>query len=157
MLATGHVSAPGGSSLRRHVTPCCLRLCRSRQAVRALVASPTEHTFASGGADNLKKFKLPQGDFLHNFLQQQRVRRRAGPSNVLSSASILGGGLMLPLNTAPSFRPPHSRPQAIVNCMAANQDGVMASGASRRCAVLLGCRGERVPLLQAPPCVLACF
>lgn len=43
------------------------------QAVRALAASPTEHTFASGAADNIKKFKLPQGDFLHNFLQQQRV------------------------------------------------------------------------------------
>ena len=28
---------------------------------------------AAGGADNLKKWKLPQGDFLHNFLQQQRV------------------------------------------------------------------------------------
>lgn len=41
--------------------------------MRALAASPTEHTFASGAADNLKKFKLPQGDFLHNFLQQQRV------------------------------------------------------------------------------------
>lgn len=48
------------------------------QAVRALAASPTEHSFASGAADNLKKFKLPQGDFLHNFLQQQRVSRCFG-------------------------------------------------------------------------------
>lgn len=48
------------------------------QAVRALAASPTEHTFASGAADNLKKFKLPQGDFLHNFLQHQRVSCFAG-------------------------------------------------------------------------------
>ncbi|PSC67497.1 pleiotropic regulatory locus 1 [Micractinium conductrix] len=65
-------------------------LTHHKKAVRALVASPTEHTFCSGAADNMKKFKLPHGDFLHNFLQQQR---------------------------------------AIVNCMAANQDGVVASGA----------------------------
>lgn len=65
-------------------------LTHHKKAVRALCSSQTEHTFASGAADNLKKWKLPQGDFLHNFLQQQR---------------------------------------AIVNCMAVNQDGVMASGA----------------------------
>lgn len=65
-------------------------LTHHKKAVRALAASPTEHTFTSGAADNIKKFKLPQGDFLHNFLQQQR---------------------------------------AILNCMAVNQDGVLASGA----------------------------
>ena len=31
--------------------------------------------FASGGADNIKKFKLPDGEFLHNFLQQPKVAR----------------------------------------------------------------------------------
>ncbi len=31
------------------------------------------YAFASGGADNVKKFKLPQGTFLHNFLQQPKV------------------------------------------------------------------------------------
>ena len=55
-----------------------------------LAAHPREHTFASGGADNIKKYRLPEGEFLHNMLQQQR---------------------------------------AIVNCMAVNEDGVMASGA----------------------------
>lgn len=48
--------------------------CQISQAVRGLTAHPTEHTFASGGADNIKKFKLPRGEFLHNTLQQQRVR-----------------------------------------------------------------------------------
>lgn len=54
-----------------------------------LAAHPSEHTFASGAADNIKKFRLPEGEFLHNMLQQQR---------------------------------------AIINCLAVNQDGVMASG-----------------------------
>lgn len=44
-----------------------------KKAVRALCAHPKEHTFGSGAADNLKKFKLPRGEFLHNFLQQQRA------------------------------------------------------------------------------------
>lgn len=54
-----------------------------------LAAHPREHTFASGAADNIKKFKLPEGDFLHNFLQQQ---------------------------------------QAIINTMAVNEDGLLATG-----------------------------
>jgi pleiotropic regulator 1 len=60
-----------------------------KKAVRALAAHPTEHAFASGGADNIKKFRLPEGEFLHNMLQQQR---------------------------------------AIINALAINEDGVMASG-----------------------------
>jgi pleiotropic regulator 1 len=54
-----------------------------------LAAHPHEATFASAGADNIKKFKLPAGEFLHNALSQQR---------------------------------------AIVNTLAINDDGVMASG-----------------------------
>jgi hypothetical protein len=34
-------------------------LTNHKKSVRALVAHPTEHTFASAGADNIKKFKLP--------------------------------------------------------------------------------------------------
>lgn len=57
-----------GSSSSSHPHP---------QAVRALAAHPTENTFASGAADNIKKFKLPFGEFLHNTLQQQKVLLRA--------------------------------------------------------------------------------
>jgi pleiotropic regulator 1 len=60
-----------------------------KKAVRALAAHPADHAFASGGADNIKKFRLPEGEFLHNTLQPQR---------------------------------------AIVNALAVNEDGVMASG-----------------------------
>jgi len=42
-----------------------------KKGVRALALHPTENTFSSCSADNIKKFKLPRGDFLHNTLQQQ--------------------------------------------------------------------------------------
>ena len=54
-----------------------------------MVAHPTEFAFASASAENVKKFALPEGTFLHNMLQQQR---------------------------------------AIVNTMAVNEEGVMATG-----------------------------
>lgn len=44
-----------------------------KKAVRALAAHPTEAAFASGGADNIKKFRLPGGEFLFNTLQQQKA------------------------------------------------------------------------------------
>eukprot|EP00271_Cylindrocystis_brebissonii_P010756 TRINITY_DN27109_c0_g1_i1.p1 TRINITY_DN27109_c0_g1~~TRINITY_DN27109_c0_g1_i1.p1 ORF type:complete len:536 (-),score=82.71 TRINITY_DN27109_c0_g1_i1:397-2004(-) len=44
-----------------------------KKSVRALALHPFEHTFASASADNMKKYKLPAGDFLHNMLAQQRT------------------------------------------------------------------------------------
>ena len=42
-----------------------------KKSVRALAQHPREYAFASGGADNIKKFSLPEGEFLHNMLQVQ--------------------------------------------------------------------------------------
>lgn len=104
------------------------------------MASPTEHTFASGAADNLKKFKLPQGDFLHNFLQQQRVSTwaRAARCSRLRVPTPPRNHRVhcrgwVPLSAQYHYPSPS---QAIVNCMAANQDGVLASGALPCCPVL---------------------
>ena len=44
-----------------------------KKGVRAMAMHPKEYTFASGSSDNIKKFKLPNGDFLHNMLQHQRA------------------------------------------------------------------------------------
>lgn len=41
-----------------------------RKGVRALAMHPTEYTFASGAADNIKKWALPRGEFLFNFLEK---------------------------------------------------------------------------------------
>lgn len=77
-----HLSQEGGWLDRNTATQLCTAdderatftvHCISSQAVRALAAHPTENTFTSGAADNIKKFKLPYGEFLHNTLQQQKV------------------------------------------------------------------------------------
>ncbi|KAG0574283.1 hypothetical protein KC19_VG250400 [Ceratodon purpureus] len=44
-----------------------------KKSVRALAMHPFEHTFTSASADNIKKFRLPKGEFLHNMLSQQRT------------------------------------------------------------------------------------
>ena len=44
-----------------------------KKSVRAMALHPNEHAFASASADNIKKFGLPNGEFLHNTLQQQRT------------------------------------------------------------------------------------
>jgi pleiotropic regulator 1 len=43
-----------------------------KKGVRALAAHPKEFTFCSASADNIKKFKLPNGYFVQNMIQQQR-------------------------------------------------------------------------------------
>ena len=45
--------------------------CHWLRSVRAMAKHPIEYAFASGGADNIKKFRLPRGEFLHNMLQNQ--------------------------------------------------------------------------------------
>ena len=41
-------------------------LTNHKKAVRAIGISPLEHTFVSASADNMKKWKNPEGRFLHN-------------------------------------------------------------------------------------------
>lgn len=63
-------------------------LTQHKKAVRGLCASPTEMSFASASADNIKKWQTRDGRFLKNFTGHNSV----------------------------------------VNCLAANEDGVMVSG-----------------------------
>ncbi|KAG2495473.1 hypothetical protein HYH03_006418 [Edaphochlamys debaryana] len=64
-------------------------LTHHKKSIRALAMHPHEFAFASASAENIKKWALPDGDFLHNMLSQQR---------------------------------------AIINSMAINSDGVVATG-----------------------------
>ncbi|KDP27811.1 hypothetical protein JCGZ_18891 [Jatropha curcas] len=50
-----------------------LTLTHHKKSVRAMAQHPTEHCFASASADNIKKFRLPKGEFLHNMLSQQKT------------------------------------------------------------------------------------
>ncbi|MFQ6628393.1 hypothetical protein Gotur_007030, partial [Gossypium turneri] len=65
-------------------------LTHHKKSVRAMAPHPKEHSFASASADNIKKFSLPKGEFLHNMLSSQQ--------------------------------------KTIINTMAVNEDGVMATG-----------------------------
>lgn len=47
-------------------------LTHHKKGVRAMCLHPREFTFASASSDNIKKFKLPEGSFMHNMLQHQR-------------------------------------------------------------------------------------
>ncbi|XP_031122975.1 protein pleiotropic regulatory locus 1-like [Ipomoea triloba] len=64
-------------------------LTHHKKSVRAMAWHPKEDVFASASADNIKKFNLPKGEFLHNMLSQQKT---------------------------------------IINAMAVNNEGVMATG-----------------------------
>lgn len=44
-----------------------------KKSIRAMAPHPHEYTFASASADNIKKFKLPEGDFLHNMLSHPKA------------------------------------------------------------------------------------
>ena len=73
-------------------------LTHHKKGVRALVGHPTEYTFASGSSDNMKKWELPNGRFMQNI-------------------NHLGG-----------THAHRHKLEAIVNCMAINEDDVMFSG-----------------------------
>ncbi|XP_042958343.1 protein pleiotropic regulatory locus 1-like isoform X4 [Carya illinoinensis] len=58
---------------------CCLAgktmltLTHHKKLVRAMAPNPKENCFTSASADNIKKFNLPKGEFLHNMLSQQKT------------------------------------------------------------------------------------
>jgi pleiotropic regulator 1 len=52
-----------------------------KKAVRAMALGPTDYTFTSCGADNIKKYQLPAGTFLNNTLQNQKAIINAAAVN----------------------------------------------------------------------------
>ena len=51
---------------------CAETLTYHKKGVRALALHPREFTLLSASADNIKKFGLPHGKFMHNMLSQQK-------------------------------------------------------------------------------------
>ncbi|KAK9706557.1 hypothetical protein RND81_07G134800 [Saponaria officinalis] len=72
----------------RHRGKTMTTLTHHKKSVRALALHPKQNMFASASADNIKKFSLPKGEFMHNMLSQQKT---------------------------------------IINAMAVNEDGVLAT------------------------------
>lgn len=65
-------------------------LTNHKKAVRALAMHPTQYCFVSGGADNLKKWRCPEGEFMNNFSGQKAIVNAAACNDDCILAS--GGG-----------------------------------------------------------------
>lgn len=48
-------------------------LTHHKKSVRAMAKHPNEDAFVSASAENIKKFSLPRGEFMHNMLSQQKT------------------------------------------------------------------------------------
>ncbi|KAK4688549.1 pleiotropic regulator 1, partial [Tremellales sp. Uapishka_1] len=66
---------------------CMTTLTHHKKAVRALTIHPTEYSFASGsaGSNNIKKWKCPEGTFVHNF---------SGHEAIINTLSVNEEGVM---------------------------------------------------------------
>eukprot|EP01121_Diplochlamys_sp_Union-15-3_P016984 TRINITY_DN5894_c0_g1_i1.p1 TRINITY_DN5894_c0_g1~~TRINITY_DN5894_c0_g1_i1.p1 ORF type:complete len:501 (+),score=100.60 TRINITY_DN5894_c0_g1_i1:22-1524(+) len=64
-------------------------LTNHKKSVRAVLIHPEEYTFASGAADNIKKWKCPQGQFLNNISGHKAVVNSLAlnPDNVFVSGA----------------------------------------------------------------------
>lgn len=63
------------------------QLTHHKKSVRALAIHPTEFSFASGsaGGNNIKKWKFPEGTFVHNF---------SGHDSIVNTLSVNADGVM---------------------------------------------------------------
>ena len=63
------------------------QLTHHKKSVRALAVHPTEFSFASGsaGGNNIKKWKCPEGTFVHNF---------SGHDAIINTLSVNADGVL---------------------------------------------------------------
>ncbi|KAL3632528.1 hypothetical protein CASFOL_025512 [Castilleja foliolosa] len=83
-------------------------LTHHKKSVRALAPHPTEDCFVSASAENIKKFKLPKGEFMHNMLSQQKtiINRRSTkrvylPQQVIMEVCGSGPGRVVTIFSKP--------------------------------------------------------
>jgi len=58
---------------------CAVVLTNHKKSIRSLAIHPREYTFASAGADNIKSWRCPNGNFEHNFV---------GASSIVNALAI---------------------------------------------------------------------
>jgi len=70
-------------------------LTHHKKSVRALAIHPTEYSFASGsaGGNNIKKWKCPEGTFVHNFSGHNAI---INTMSVNSESVMFSGGMSCP-------------------------------------------------------------
>eukprot|EP00996_Jenningsia_fusiforme_P000230 NODE_1186_length_1655_cov_36.720423_g1053_i0.p1 GENE.NODE_1186_length_1655_cov_36.720423_g1053_i0~~NODE_1186_length_1655_cov_36.720423_g1053_i0.p1 ORF type:complete len:488 (+),score=68.87 NODE_1186_length_1655_cov_36.720423_g1053_i0:99-1466(+) len=81
-------------------------LTNHKKGIRALLVHPTEYTFASGGADNIKKWKCPEGEFMTNFRGHESIIHSLAINhdNVLVSGGDNGTIKLWDWSTAVNFQ-----------------------------------------------------
>eukprot|EP01083_Nonionella_stella_P157545 511567_1 len=62
-------------------------LTHHKKSIRSVVMHPTEYTFASGGADNIKIWKCPNSDFLRNCKEK--------PKNIIETLAVNSDNLLV--------------------------------------------------------------
>ena len=80
-------------------------LTHHHKSVRSLTIHPTEYSFASGssGGNNIKKWKCPEGQFVHNFSGHDAI---VNTVNVNADGVLFSGGqysLLLPIPFPSSY------------------------------------------------------
>ncbi|XP_047937775.1 protein pleiotropic regulatory locus 1-like [Salvia hispanica] len=82
-------------------------LTHHKKSVRAMAPHPTEDCFVSASAENIKKFRLPRGEFMHNMLSQQKTIINAAAVNeegVLATAGDNGSLWFWDWNSGHNFQ-----------------------------------------------------
>lgn len=76
-------------------------LTHHKKSVRALAVHPTEFSFASGsaGGNNIKKWKCPEGIFVHNF---------SGHDAIVNTLSVNAEGVLFSGGQFATWRDPHA-------------------------------------------------
>ncbi len=71
------------------------QLTHHKKSVRSLAIHPTEFSFASGsaGGNNIKKWKCPEGIFVHNFSGHDAI---INTMSVNADGVLFSGGLSFP-------------------------------------------------------------
>jgi pleiotropic regulator 1 len=69
-------------------------LTHHKRSVRSLCLHPSEFTFASGSSDHIKKFKFPNGEFLHDFTLPSN-NTPFQPTEVVNTLSINQDNVMV--------------------------------------------------------------
>jgi len=92
---------------------CITTLTHHKKGIRSMVLHHSEFTMMSGAADNLKKWKLPRGDFMCNFGGHKAVVNTIALSkdNVLVSGGDNGSLYFWDWKTGYNFQQEQTKPQ----------------------------------------------
>ena len=88
-------------------------LTNHKKSIRALVVHPTEYSFASASPDNIKKWKCPEAQFMHNFIGHKAIVNTLAVNhdNVMVSSADNGSMYFWDWKTGYNFASTQTIPQ----------------------------------------------